>query len=303
MTETPPRKPSAIADLTRRVTASGWAVLGIFGVVILALLFLAGRPAQDRAAIPGVEDGRLAQLALRLDAVETAMARLSDGVAGLTTRLGAVETQGQAGQQAVAALTARSSQLSQRLDSGLAQAEAWQNRRVEAQIAGAVTGLEQRFAALEARLRAVVTEEALRSALNAGRPLGPILESMAAPPAPLARFARVGAPTEAQLRQGFEEAARAARGAAHARGNLLEATWLRLSALVTLRRAPESLWTEAAETELEGARLALGEGDLAGVAERLARLPEVSRQAMEGWAQALRAVLEARLALSSLRAG
>ena len=61
--------------------------------------------------------------------------------------------------------------------------------------------------------------------------------------------------------------------------------------------------SDAAETELEGAKLALGEGDLAGVAERLSRLPGVSQGAMDGWMLARRPVVEARAALALLRAG
>ncbi len=310
MTEAPPRNlPAAAAavDAIRRMSLPGWAVLGAGAIVIMAVLFLAGRPGSERAATPGMDDGRLAQLALRLDALETGIARMPDSLAGLTTRLTAAETHAHAGiqaqGQAVAALTTRTNQLWQRVESGFTQAEAEQSRRIEAQIATAVTGLERRFAELEARLRAVVTEEALRAALHAGRPLGPMLDSLTTPPPPLARFARVGAPTEAQLRLGFAEAARAARAAAHARGGLLEATWLRLSALVMLRRTPQSLWSDAAETELEGAGLALGEGDLTGVAERLARLPAVSQEAMAEWMAALRSVVEARAALASLRTG
>jgi hypothetical protein len=186
------------------------------------------------------------------------------------------------------------------LESRFAQAEAESNRRIETRLTTSVTELERRFAQLEARLLARVTEEALRTALNAGRPLGPILAIMPTPPAPLLRFATVGAPTPAQLIQGFDEAARAARNAAHARVGVVETAWSHVSALATLRRAPETQWSAAAEVEINAARVALTEGDLTGVAQRIARLPAVSQQAMSEWLATLRSVAEAR---SALRAG
>ena len=186
------------------------------------------------------------------------------------------------------------------MQSRLAQAETESNRRIDTRLTTSVAELERRFTQLEARLLARVTEEALRTALNAGRPLGPILAIMPSPPAPLLRFATVGAPTAAQLSQGFDEAARAARSAAHARIGVLETAWSHVSAMATLRRAPETQWSAAAEAEINAARLALADGDLAGVAQRISRLPAVSQRAMAEWVATLRSVAEAR---SALRAG
>jgi hypothetical protein len=282
MTKTP--SPSVSTPGTgpnKRQTLSSWALPAIGGCLVLLVVILAIRPGQDRAA-SGADDARLAQLGQRLDTIEGVIARLPSG--GTTGQAGAAGT----------------TPLEQVLESRLAQAEAESTRRIDTRLTTSVTELERRFAQLEARLLARVTEEALRTALNAGRPLGPILSIMPTPPAPLLRFATVGAPTPAQLIQGFDEAARAARNAAHARIGVVETAWSHVSALATLRRAPETQWSAAAEAEINAARVALTDGDLTGVAQRIARLPAVSQQAMSEWLATLRSVAEAR---SALRAG
>jgi hypothetical protein len=283
MTETPsPSVPVPATNEIKRQKLPRWALPAIGGCLVLLVLVLANRPAQNRAA-PGADDARLTQLAQRLETIEGLVARLPAG--------------GTAGQAATATGT---TPLEQWIESRFAQAETEGNRRIDTRLATSVAELERRFAQLEARLLARVTEEALRAALNAGRPLGPILSIMPTPPAPLLRFATVGAPTPAQLSQGFDEAARAARSAAHARIGVVETAWSHVSAMATLRRAPDTQWSAAAEAEINAARRALTEGDLAGVAQRIARLPAVSQQAMAECLATLRSVAEAR---SALRAG
>ena len=287
MTETPsPSVPAPVTNAVKRQKLPRWALPTIGACLVLLVLVLANRPAQNRAA-PGADDARLAQLAQRLETIE-----------GLVARLPASGTTGQAG--AATATGNGTTPLEQWIEGRFAQAETEGNRRIDTRLATSVAELERRFAQLEARLLARVTEEALRAALNAGRPLGPILSIMPTPPAPLLRFATVGAPTPAQLSQGFDEAARAARSAAHARIGVVETAWSHVSAMATLRRAPDTHWSAAAEAEINAARRALNEGDLAGVAQRIARLPAVSQQAMAEWLATLRSVAEAR---SALRAG
>lgn len=283
MTETTSPSPSApVTGEIKRQKLPRWALPAIGGCLVVLVLILAIRPGQNRAA-SGIDDARMAQLVQRLETME-----------GLIARPPAGATTGQAG------AATGPTPLEQLLESRFAQAEAESNRRIETRLTTSVTELERRFAQLEARLLARVTEEALRTALNAGRPLGPILAIMPTAPAPLLRFATVGAPTPAQLIQGFDEAARAARNAAHARVGVVETAWSHVSALATLRRAPETQWSAAAEVEINAARVALTEGDLTGVAQRIARLPAVSQQAMSEWLATLRSVAEAR---SALRAG
>jgi hypothetical protein len=280
MTKTPsPNVSTPGTGGNKRQTLSSWALPTIGGCLVLLVVILAIRPGQNRAA-SGADDARLAQLGQRLDTIEGVIARLPSG-----------GTTGQAG---------AASSLEQLLESRFAQAETEGNRRIDAGLTASAAELERRFAQLEARLLSRVTEEALRTALNAGRPLGPILSIMPTPPAPLLRFATVGAPTLAQLSQGFEEAARAARNAAHARIGMVETAWSHVSALATLRRAPETEWSAAAEVEINAARRALADSDLTGVAQRIARLPAISQQAMAEWLATLRSVAEAR---SALRAG
>jgi len=278
MTETP--SPSIAAPAKNGNKLPRWALPAIGGVVVVLVLIMALRPAQNRAA--GADEARLAQLGQRLETIE-----------GLVARLPASGTTGQAA-------AAGPSPFEQLLESRFAQAETESNRRIDARLSTSVAELERRFGQLEARLLARVTEEALRNALNAGRPLGPILAIMPTPPAPLQRFATVGAPTPAQLSQGFEEAARAARSAAHARIGVVETAWSHISAMASLRRAPQTQWSTVAEAEMNAARVALADGDLAGVAQRISRLPTVSQQAMAEWLTTLRSVAEAR---SALRAG
>jgi hypothetical protein len=88
--------------------------------------------------------------------------------------------------------------------------------------------------------------------------------------------------------------------AAHARIGVVETAWSHVSAMANLRRAPQTQWSTAAEEEINAARVALADGDLAGVAQRISRLPTVSQQAMAEWLTTLRSVAEAR---SALRAG
>jgi len=282
MTETPsPTISPQVTGGIRREKLPNWALPAIGACLVVLVLVLAIRPGQNRGA-SGADDARLAQLGQRLETIEGLIARLPTG--GTTGQAGAAGT----------------TPLEQLLESRLAQAEAESTRRIDTRLTTSVTELERRFAQLEARLLARVTEEALRTALNAGRPLGPILSIMPTPPAPLLRFATVGAPTPAQLSQGFDEAARAARNAAHARIGIVETAWSHVSAMATLRRAPDTQWSAAAETEINAARRALTDGDLAAVAQRIGRLPVVSQQAMGEWLATLRSVAEAR---SALRAG
>jgi len=285
MTETSSPSVSApAAGGTTRQKLSSWALPAMAGCVVALVVILAIRPAQKPAA-PGADDARLAQLAARLETIEGLIARLPTS--------GATE-------QAGPATASTTAPLQQWMEGRFAQAETEGNRRIDARLATSAAELERRFAQLEARLLARMTEDALRTALNAGRPLGPILATMPSPPAPLLRFAIIGAPTPAQLSQGFDEAARAARSAAHARIGVVETAWSHASAMATLRRAPETQWSTAAEAEINAARRALADGDLAAVAQRIARLPAVSQQAMAQWLATLRSVAEAR---SALRAG
>ena len=74
------------------------------------------------------------------------------------------------------------------------------------------------------------------------------MRPLANPPEALARFAGAAPPTEAALRLGFEDAARAGRAASEppAGTGVLDSAVSRLSGMITVRRGEEILWGDAA---------------------------------------------------------
>jgi hypothetical protein len=225
----------------------------------------------------------------------------------------AEQAQGQTGQRltaAEAALAQRSAALEAAvarlatLEAGLAQRDA----ALAAQAAriAALEGTAQRFAALEGRAARLATLDALRAALEAGQPLGGALATLPNAPAALTRFATAAPPTEAALRLGFEDAARAGRAAsdpATQGASVLDSAVSRLSGLVTVRRGEELVWGDAALAEIERARRAVEAGDLEAALARLARLSAPAKEAMRGWLTQAEALVAARAALRSLAAG
>ncbi|MBY0334469.1 MAG: hypothetical protein K2X49_27750 [Acetobacteraceae bacterium] len=214
-------------------------------------------------------------------------------------------------QQMTQRITALEQQVAQRgtaLEQQLAQARG----ALEQQIAQARTGLEgaqQRLAALDQRTARLGAIEALQAALAAGQPLGTALDGLPSPPAALARFAAAAPPTEAGLRLGFEDAAKAARAAADpaqgaepGRAGIADAALSRLGALVTVRRGEQVIWGDAAEADIEKARRALVAGDLALAMQHIGRLPPAARQAMSDWTAQAEALLAARAALRQMLA-
>jgi hypothetical protein len=250
--------------------------------------------ARDMTGRAGALEQAQGQVQQRLGATESTIA----------ARIAALEqAQGLAAQRLAAAesaLPARIAALDQTLTARAAAAEA-QAARI-----AALEGTAQRLAALEGRAGRLATVDALRSALEAGRPLGGALAALRDPPEPLARFASTAPPTEAALRLSFEEAARAARGASEPTRDgqgVLDSAVSRLSGLLTVRRGEEVLWGDAAAAEIERARRALEAGDLEGALARLARLSPPAREAMRGWTAPAEALVAARAALRSLAAG
>jgi hypothetical protein len=118
-----------------------------------------------------------------------------------------------------------------------------------------------------------------------------------APPA-LSRFAAAAPPTEAALRQSFEEAARNARGTGTPEGALN-----RLSSVLTVRRGDEVLVGDTNEATVERARRALEAGDLEGALAQLNRLPDATKTAMRPWLNEAEGLLAARAALRQLGQG
>ncbi len=244
-----------------------------------------------------------AQAAQRVVALEQAIGgfagRVAANEAALAARTQAIETQNAriaAVEQALAArLSALEGQLAQR-----AQAGEQQTQRITA-----LESLAQRLAALEGRAARMATLDALRVALDAGQPLGAALRPLTDPPEALTRFAAAAPPTEAALRLGFDDAARAARAASEppAGGSVRDAAVARLSGLVTVRRGEEVVWGDAAGAEIERARRALEAGDLEAALRHLGRLSPPAQEAMRNWLSQAQALLAARTAIRQLAAG
>lgn len=141
-----------------------------------------------------------------------------------------------------------------------------------------------------------------RLALEAGQPVGQIPNAAPA----LARFASTAPPTEAQLRESFPQAARAAKEASIA-GNGKSGFWagvkLRLESMITISNGQRVIFGPPAAADLRAAGLALDNGDLAGAVARLQNLGPGAKAAMQGWLDQAQALLAARAALVSMAQG
>ena len=187
------------------------------------------------------------------------------------------------------------------LEGRLAGAESTLGARMQA-----LEAAQTRITAVEARANRVQAIAALRARLDAGQALGPTLTAFPNAPAALSRFASVNPPTEAALRLGFEDAARAARAAsepAREGQSILESASARLAGLVTIRRGETVIWGDEAAAALEAARRALEAGDLPGALARLAPLPPAARAALGAWEADAQALLAARAAIITLAGG
>ena len=86
MTETP--SPSIAAPAKNGNKLPRWALPAMGGVLVVLVLIMALRPAQNRAA--GADEARLAQLAQRLETIEGLVARLpASGTTGQAAAAGA----------------------------------------------------------------------------------------------------------------------------------------------------------------------------------------------------------------------
>jgi hypothetical protein len=187
------------------------------------------------------------------------------------------------------------------LEGRLAGAESALGTRLQA-----LEAAQTRLAAIEARANRVQGIAALRARLDAGQALGPTLTAFPNAPAALSRYATANPPTEAALRLGFEDAARAARAAsepAKEGQSILESASARLAGLVTIRRGETVIWGDEAAAALEAARRALEAGDLPGALGRLGPLPPAARTALGGWEADAQALLAARAAIVTLAGG
>ena len=231
-------------------------------------------------------------LAARLQAADAeALRRTEDLARSLLARLEVAE---KAEVERIAAAGAA-------LEGRLAGAESALGSRMQA-----LEAAQTRITAIEARANRVQAIAALRARLDAGQALGPTLTAFPNVPAALSRYALASPPTEAALRLGFEDAARAARTAsepAREGQSILESASARLAGLITIRRGETIIWGDEAAAALEAARRALEAGDLPGALGKLGPLPPAARAALSGWEANAQALLAARAAIITLAGG
>lgn len=157
-------------------------------------------------------------------------------------------------------------------------------------------------AALGERIGRIARIQAIAAALETGRKLGNVPD---APPA-LQRFANVNPPTEAGLRLAFPAEAQAALVASRPIDPgwpWLTRIWGRLQSLITIREGEHVLVGDPAAGVVAAAQRALDAGDIAGAVTALGRLNPQAAQAMSGWTDQAKALLEARAALAVMAAG
>ncbi len=263
---------------------------------------LEGRPAPVIPTIPAIPD--IGPLEMRLNAALDRLAALENRPAvAVTPPAPAADT---------SAMTSRQEALAMRLQA----AEAEQQNRINAAertLTERLAGLEARLGqaetlstrlnAVEDRMRILARLAALRAALQAGQPLGPLQGA----PAALVRFSTEAPPTLASLKLAYPTAAEAALAASapptHPEQGVLESAWNRAQTLITVRRGEEVIVGAPAAGLLESARLSLEAGDLPRAVATLDRLQPASAAAMATWAAQAKALLAAQAALTALEAG
>jgi hypothetical protein len=138
-----------------------------------------------------------------------------------------------------------------------------------------------------------------RLALDNGQPIGQLPN---APPA-LAQFATTAPPTEASLRLGFPNAARAAAAASVSADGKLS-FWsravARMESIVTVSDGTHVLVGAPAAGVLDQARVLLDAGDLTGAVNLIDTLSLPTQTAMGDWWRQAQALVAARAALTSL---
>lgn len=309
----------AVAGATGRAEAAARQAATLEERIAATARELAARPAVDAAAL--APRAALDQLAGRVEALaresatgdaqaQQRVVALEQAIGGFAARVAANEAGLAARTQALEAQAARIGAVEQALAARLVALEGQLQQRSQAleQQAGRIAALEgaaQRLAALEGRAARMAALDQLRSALEAGRPLGEALWPLQNPPEALTRFAAAAPPTEAALRLSFDEAARAARAASEppAGGGVVDSAVARLSGLVTVRRGEEMVWGDAAGAEIERARRALEAGDLQAELRHLDRLSPQAKQAMGSWLGQAQALVAARQAIRQMAAG
>ncbi|WDI32940.1 mitofilin family membrane protein [Hyphococcus flavus] len=155
------------------------------------------------------------------------------------------------------------------------------------------------------KLKATLALRALQRKVEAGAPFASELTAVAeyAPEeaSKLAPYAHDGVPTEMELQEGFDAAARAGLAAAglEKAGGGVSGVIARAQSLVSVRpAAPQTGDTPRAV--ISRAEHALGEGDLTSALNELASLPPSAQEAMTGWVELARSSSLASSVLNTL---
>ncbi len=260
--------------------------------------------AQDANSAP------LAALSAKIDQLEQAQkadstkADLTQTADQQKAALDAATQAASSAQAQVAALTGKIDQLEQAQKSDLTQTADQQKAALDA-LNARLAKIEQGTGHIEtvadAAARAARIDE-LEAALAAGQPLGTIPN---APPA-LARFAKTAPPTDAALRQAFPTVAAHAEAVSQpqdAHDNFWTRVLARAQQLVVVRRGDNVIVGDPAAGIIARATDAVNRDDLPGAVRALGALQGPAAEAVAGWVEQVRSLLDARAALTAMATG
>jgi hypothetical protein len=191
--------------------------------------------------------------------------------------------------------------LAGRLDTLSTKVESLAARDLAA-VTAKVTALESNSGNVQAvntRLTRLTRLQEATFALSFGRPIG----DLPGAPGPLARYSRVAPPTQAQLQLRFHDAEQAALAAPppdETSPSFAERAWDRAQSLVTIRRGNDVVVGNPVAITLHKAQTALDAGDLGDAVAAVETLTGPPAQAMAGWLDDAKGLLEARAALDKL---
>lgn len=295
---------------------SHFDVLGLRSAASTDLAALSAQVGEVQAKAAGLDKANadIAALTDRLAQLEAAPAPEAPDLSRLDTleqRLAAIEAMPADGQASSAAITAKlaelerrlaeqpqsaSPELQQQLDAALARLdEAEATATARAQEAEAATTAAQRRQALDT----------LAARLAAGEPFGPELQALDDPELTkaLSPLADTGAPTLAQLQEGFPDAAREALRVARETGT--DQGWggrfMDFLASQTGARPLTPLEGDTPEAVLSRAEFALSEGRVADAVAELQPLSPEVKAPLDPWLTQAQAHLAAVAALQAAR--
>jgi hypothetical protein len=261
-------------------------------------------------AVQDATGGQIAALSAKIDQLEQSQkADLTQTTDQQKAALDAATQAASSAQAQVAALTAKLDAVEQAQKADTTKADLTQTAEQQKAALDALTArlakIEQGTGHIEtvadAAARAARIDE-LEAALAAGQPLGTIPN---APPA-LARFAKTAPPTDAALRQAFPAVAARAEAVSQpqdAHENFWSRVLARAQQLVVVRRGDDVIVGDPAAGIIARATDAVNRDDLPGAVHALGALQGPAADAVAGWVQQVRSLLDARAALTAMATG